>query len=132
MRRTSHVVLKARQRELAQYGFSPVTSAVLFTVQAIGHDATPVEISRYLLREPHSVSALLSRMEREGLVGRVKDLARKNQVRIFLTEKGIEAYNKSYNRKSIHKIMSVLSEEEHQQMTSYLTRIQEKALKELR
>jgi DNA-binding MarR family transcriptional regulator len=132
LRRTTQVVLKARNRELAAYGISASKASVLFIVQAIGHEATPAEISRYLLREPHSISGLLSRMERQGLVTKVKDVDKKNLVRILLTEKGRRAYYQSTKRETIHNVMSVLSEEERQVLTSCLERIRDKALKEPR
>ncbi len=132
LRRTSHVVLKARGKELSQYGISAVKSALMLLVQTLGDKATPAEISRHLLREPHSVSGLLSRMERDGLVEKTKDLPKKNLIRITLTDKGRQAYYQSIKRESIHKIMSVLSGEEHQQLMLLLKRIRDKALQELR
>ena len=131
LRRTSHVVLKARDRELAKYGISAVQAAVLFLVRELGRDAIPAEISRQLLRDAHSVSGLLSRMEKDGLVRKVKDLDRKNLVRVELTEKGNEAFNKSTRRESISGIMSSLPDKEQRQLMSYLRTVRDTALKEL-
>jgi DNA-binding MarR family transcriptional regulator len=126
---TRDAILKARQKELDQYGISTSQAAVLFVIQAIGDRATPAEISRWLFREPHSVSTLLSRMEKQGLVRKVKDLDRKNLVRVVITEKGREAYYQSTKRESIRGIMSSLSEEERQQLTSSLRKLRDEALK---
>ncbi len=123
--------MKARWEELAQYNVPPVQAAVLFIIQAIGYRATPAEISRWFFRQSHSVSELLSRMEKGGLVRKVKDLDRKNLVRVELTEKGRETYHQSMKRVSIHNIMSSLSEEEHQQLRSCLQKLRDKALKEI-
>jgi MarR family transcriptional regulator for hemolysin len=123
--------LRARQKELDQYGISAAQAAVLFVIQAIGERATPAEITRWLLREPHTVSELLSRMEKERLVNKAKDLERKNLVRVSITEKGRQAYRQSTKRKSIYKVMSSLSKEERQQLRSYLERLRNKALGEL-
>ena len=123
--------LRARQKELDRYGISTAEAAVLFAVQAIGDRATPAEITRWLLREPHTVTELLNRMERGGLVTKAKDLERKNLVRVSITEKGRQAYKQSTKRKSIRKVMSVLSREERQQLGSYLERLRNKALGEL-
>lgn len=128
---TRDAIFKARQKELAEYNILTRQSAVLSIVQAIGQESTPAEISRRLLRESQTVSELLSRMEKQGLVKRVRDLRRKNQLRVMLTEKGLEVYNQSIKRESIHKIISVLSEEERQQLKSCLQKILVKALKEL-
>jgi len=126
-----HAVSKAREKELSHYSITTVQAAVLFIIQAIGNEATPAEISRWLFRKSHSVSGLLSRMEKEGLVRKVKDLDRKNMVRVTLTEKGQQIYRQSNKRRFIRKIMSCLSEEEHQQLTSCLERLRNKAFKEL-
>ena len=66
-------------------------------------------------------------MEKQGLVRKVKDLDRKNLVRVVLTEKGREAYYHSTKRESIHQIMSFLSEEERQQLRHCLQTLRDKA-----
>jgi MarR family transcriptional regulator, organic hydroperoxide resistance regulator len=129
LRQTRDAMVKARERELEKYGISSIQAAVLFTIQAIGAEATPAEISRRLVREPHSVSGLLNRMERQGLITRVKDLPKRNMVRVVMTDKGREAYEQSTKRLSMHEIMSVLSEAERNQMWGYLERLRDKAMK---
>ena len=128
---TRQACFKARQKELAQYGISTRQAAVLFSIRAIGDKATPAEISRWLIREPHSVSELLTKMEKRGLVTKVKDLDRKNLVRVMLTDKGREAYHQSTKRESVHEILSCLSKEERQQLWSGLKALRDKAMKEI-
>jgi DNA-binding MarR family transcriptional regulator len=123
---------RLRERDLFQYGLTPEKAAVLFVVQMIGKKATPAEIARSLLREPHSISALLSRMETEGLIKKVKDLEQKNRIRISLTPKGRRANRQAAKRDSIHEIMSCLSEEERRRLRSPLEKLCRKALEELR
>ena len=125
------MVFKAREKELRQYGISPEEAAVLSIVHFLGDRAMPAEISRWLLRKPHTVSGILSRMEKKGLVRKTKDLHKRNLVRISLTGKGEQAYNQSTNIESIHQIMSSLSEDERQQLGSYLKTLRDKALKQL-
>jgi len=122
---------KIRAKELLRYGITPEQSSVLFVINAIGARATPAEISRCISREPHSVSGLLSRMEKEGLVERFKDLDRKNMIRIAMTEKGKKAYQQTIKRDSIHKVMSCLSPEERRQLRANLEKLWNKALEEL-
>ncbi|MCK4723402.1 MAG: MarR family transcriptional regulator, partial [Dehalococcoidia bacterium] len=62
-----HMAQETRERELIRLGITGVQAAVLFAVKAIGDKATPAEISRWVLRESQSVSAILSRMEKAGL-----------------------------------------------------------------
>jgi len=122
---------KARAKELLQYGITPEEAALLFAVQAIGYRATPAEISRWLLREPHSTIGLLNRMERKGLLKRSKDLERKNLVRVAITKKGQQAYSHAAKRESIHRILSSLSKEKCDQLESCAQILRDKALAEL-
>jgi len=101
-------------------------------LQTLGNKATPADISRFILREPHSVGALLRRMQKEGLVNLNKDTDRRNMIRVVMTENGQETYNKISSRESIRHIMSCLSEEEIKQMISYMRRIRDTAIKEAR
>ena len=59
-------------------------------------------------------------------------MERKNLVRVSMTEKGKQAYEQSTKRKSIHKVMSVLSEQERQQLLASLEKLRNRALKEIR
>lgn len=129
LRQTRDAMVKARERELEKFGISSIQAAVLFTIQAIGPEATPAEISRRLVREPHSVSGLLSRMEKQGIIKRSRDLPKRNMVRVEMTEKGSEAYEQSTKRLSMHQIMSVLSEEEQKNLWDYLEKLRDKSLK---
>ena len=122
-------VFKARQKELSQYGISAMEAAALFIIQAIGDKATPAEISRWIFREHHTVTALLTRMEKKGLIAKCKDSDRKNLWRIGLTEKGQNAYRQSVKRESIHTAMSPLSENERERLESYLKKVRDQALK---
>ena len=96
---------RARDNELRQIGISRMQAWVLFIVKAINGKAingpaTPAQISRWLFREPNTVSALLDRMEKQGLVKKIKDLEKKNLIRVVITEKGEEAYQQSKEAKA--------------------------------
>jgi len=125
------VMVRARYKELSQYGISTRQAAVMFVLEAIEGKVTPTEVSRWLLREPHTISSILTRMEKEGLVSKTKDLGKKREINVNLTEKGKQAYSQSLSRESIRGIMSCLSEEERQQLGSLLERLRDKALKNL-
>ena len=89
-----HAVFRARQNELRSAGISPIEFAVLFIIKALGASVTPAEMSRYLFREPHTISELLIRMVKKGLVRKVMDSERANRRRILITKAGEEAYEK--------------------------------------
>jgi len=131
LHQTRDAVFKAREKELSQYEITTMEAGVLFIIQAIGDKATPAEISRWIFREHHTVTALLSRMEKKGLIMKAKanDLGMKKMWTVSLTEKGENAYRQSVKRESIHTAMSPLSENDRQQLESYLKKVRDQALK---
>ena len=129
LRQTRDAMVKARERELEKVGISSIQAAVLFTIQAIGMEATPAEISRRLVREPHSVSGLLNRMEKQGTIRRVKDLPKRNMVRVEMTDKGREAYEQSTKRLSMHETLTALSDDEKKHLWDYLEKLRDRAMK---
>lgn len=126
-----YAVFRAREKELQRYGVSPEQVGLLFVIQALGNRATPAALSRHILRQPHTVSALVDRMARRGLVKKVKDLDRKNLVRVVMTEKGQKTYELSTKRGPIHRIMNTLDTEERKQFRGYLERLLATARKEI-
>jgi DNA-binding MarR family transcriptional regulator len=70
-------------------------------------------------------------MEKQGLVKRVKDLARKNRVRVVLTAKGRRLYNQTRRLDSIRSIVSSLSDEERQQLELCLRTLVKRGLEEI-
>jgi DNA-binding MarR family transcriptional regulator len=131
MTHTRYAIYRSREKELQRYGVSPEQVGVLFIVQALDNKATPSEISRYILRQPHTVSALIERMADKGLVKKVHDLDRKNLVRVSLTEKGQKVYDISTKRGPIHRIMNILSSEERTQLRMILEKLMSQARKEI-
>jgi DNA-binding MarR family transcriptional regulator len=132
MHQTCDAIIRARENELRQkIGISRMQRAVLFIVKTTKVPATPAEISRWLFREPHSVSGLLNRMEKQGLVRKVKDLDRKNLIRIAITEKGEEAYQQSEDLKAIPNILSCLTRKKKENLKAYLEALRTKALAEI-
>jgi DNA-binding MarR family transcriptional regulator len=121
-------IYSAREKELDQYDISTRQACVLFVINAIGGKAKIAEISRWILREPHSVSGILNRMEKKGLVRKAEESGKKNRISFTITAKGKKAFSESLKRESIREIMSCLSEEEHQQLTSSMKKLRDKAL----
>lgn len=129
---TRRAILKARQRELRRYQISPRQSAIIIFAQALGGMATLGEIAQWLLIEPHTVSNVVTRMERQGLVRKDKDPDRKSVIRVVLTKKGHEGYYQSTKIESTSRIMSSLSKGECQQLRSCLQKLLRKAVEELK
>jgi MarR family transcriptional regulator, organic hydroperoxide resistance regulator len=125
------IFVKVRERELLNLNLSATSAAILFLVDAMGKDVTPAKISRMLLREPHSVSGILMRMEKQGLIKRAKNMERKNLIRVTLTSKGENALRQSMKKEGVKHIFSKLSEEQRRQFKQAVGALKDAGMKEL-
>ncbi|HEX2986572.1 MAG TPA: MarR family transcriptional regulator [Chloroflexota bacterium] len=127
---TRDALLKARERDYARCGINSDRRAILWLIENNGGRATPVEIARDLFRELNSVSEMLKRMERDGLITRHKGTGRsKTEVRI--TPKGLDIFNQSYHNETTQKIISALTLEERDLLESLLGKLRSRTLEEL-
>ena len=124
-------LFKVRGNELNQYGISATESQVLFTINDLSGKTTPAAISRRVYREHNTVTALLGRMEKKGLISKTRDKERKNIWRIDMTEKGKDVFRQSVKMESIHRVTSILSDRELKRLETYLRKIRDNALKQL-
>ena len=129
---TTESILKARQKELSEYNIEPARSGVLITIAQLGNEATPVAIGKHLSRTRHSISELLSRAEKDGLVEKKRDIERKNGVRVVLTPKGKEVAQKTVKGLILPKIMSSLTGKERQDLRNLLNVLFNKAMETMK
>jgi DNA-binding MarR family transcriptional regulator len=122
-------ILKVRDNELNKYGLTVAEFSTLHVINIIGDEVTPAMISKCMLRQHHSVTALLKRMEKKWLISMTKNIKRKNTWIVSLTEKGKESFRKSYTRDSLTSVMSVLMEDEKSRLVEYLTKLRDKAIR---
>ena len=132
IRRAHEAIHKVRKSEIRPYKLSTVETGVLLIVHKAKNDITPAEISRQLLKDPHSISQLLSRMEKKGLLTNAKGYPKKNMVQVKLTEKGKRAFKLSESGNKVGNIMNVLSDKEKKQLVTYLDKLRERAMEEMR
>ena len=80
------------------------------------------ELANWTFKEFNSVSTLINRMEKKGLVKKIKkegDL----KTYVVLTEKGSDLYHRQVTERSIHLIFEKLSPEEKNQFESILKKV---------
>lgn len=136
--RAREAIMTARENELKPYGISPIQAGTLYIIDKLnsmdssGESSTPANIAIQSSRKAHSTSELLTRMGEKGLINKDNSLEKANRVRIELTDKGLEVLNKSSKRTGVHNILSVLSEQERQQLSESLRKIEEKSLAEIK
>jgi DNA-binding MarR family transcriptional regulator len=96
---------------------------VLFILYNLGHKATLSELAKHTDRENNTLSTQMRRMERDGIVKKIRETPKSTLLSFELTDKGIDTYNFVKKMKTIKGIMSVLSEEERQELISILQKI---------
>lgn len=125
---TRDAIRMVRQKELNQYNIDSSRSTVLLMIRHLGIKATATEIAKNLLRKRNTVSQLIIKMAREGLVIKIYDFNKKNLYRVILTQKGIEKLNQSLKRKSFKNIFDVLSTAERDNFESILSKLRDRAI----
>jgi len=109
---TSTILRRAWEMELGQIGLTVPQALVLTMVAVSPEPITPMKLSKLLHREPHTISALLTRMEAQGLVKKERNLERGNWVRVTLTKKGKQAHERQVEAKQVRNITESLSKQE--------------------
>jgi len=123
--------VKIRERELLPQNLSATAAEILFLVDAMGEGVTPAKLSRLTLREPHSTSGLLVRMEKHGLLKRTKNMDRKNLIRITLTAKGEKALKQAMKLDGTTQVIAKLTAAQQKQLKTTLSALKEAGKKDL-
>ena len=121
------IVERAREMELSRLGLSVIQMKVLYSLNASQEALTPSKLGRLLSREPHTMSALIDRMESQGLVEKKHNLARKNLVRVVVTPKGDEAFQRQRSVNTVTNITNSLTKEEREALGTCVDKLRLRA-----
>jgi MarR family transcriptional regulator, negative regulator of the multidrug operon emrRAB len=120
------IMLNAVELELKQYGITIPQVRVMVMLSRENRPVTLDELVKWNLREFNSVSTLINRMEKKGLVRKFKkDGDRKTYIE--LTDEGNILYHQKVTERSIQLIMGALSNEEKNQLGSLLRKVRDTA-----
>jgi DNA-binding MarR family transcriptional regulator len=132
LRYTADAIHRAREYELKKYSLTPEQAGALVCILSLGNNATQAELSRWLFRLPNSITILINRMEKLGLVKKRPDKKRKNIIRLSLTKKGYDAYLHSIEFEAFYPIISVLTAPKREQLRNILEDIRKKVFENLK
>jgi DNA-binding MarR family transcriptional regulator len=131
LRQTTDAVDKLRETELKIYKITPEQAGALICIRSLGDKATPAELSRWLFRERNSMTVLLNRMHKLGLINKKRDAKRKNSIKLSLTKKGYQAYQHAIELRSFSSVIDVMSIKKREQLWALLQNIRLKILADL-
>ena len=126
------VMERARNLELARIGLNIPQAGVLYCLKTSREPMTPMKLARMMHRQPHTVSALVHRMEAQGLLSTKRDMARKNWLRLSLTKKGESALKRWSSALVVPDALSCLSKKDREALQTVLQKLHRKGLELLR
>ncbi len=91
-----------------------------------------MKLARMMHKQPHTVSALVHRMEAGGLVATKKDLKRKNWLRVSLTQKGQEALKRYSKATMVPDALGCLTKKERDTLYAITRKLHNRGLELLR
>jgi MarR family 2-MHQ and catechol resistance regulon transcriptional repressor len=80
----------------AKIGITTQQHSILAAIRNISGPVTPSELSNWLLQNPNGISMLVNRMEKDGLVKRIRDSHDRRVVQLTMTKKGEKILEQSY------------------------------------
>lgn len=122
LHRVHDVVNLCEESVLREYGLTPEQFAVLASVKSDGGSLRPVDLALMLERSPNSVSMLIDRMVKAGLVRRTRDRKDRRAVNVTLTGKGAKAIQPAApaNWEFIQRILLTLADEDKHALANML------------
>jgi len=123
---TRDAIQKAIKLELAQYNMSQSQVKIMHMISNSKELLTLNQIAELSVRELNSVTTLVNRMYKKGLVEKIK---KRGDARAYitLTEKGIDIYENTITERSIMLIFDALNDKEKEDMGVLLTKLETKA-----
>ncbi len=122
---TNFAISRLRFLEIADAGLTPEKAKILHIIHISGGSIPQNKISDITMRRQHSVSDLINRMVKEGLINKIKH----PQDHVFIvkmSKKGRERYH-CLKRNTLNIIFSVLTPEDRQNLCLALNKLLSKS-----
>ena len=126
---TLNAIFRARNHQIKELDLTPAEFHLLLLVSELGGTATPGEIAQWMMRKPPTISGLLNRMEKNGLIVRKGFKNNKKLRKVALTKKAREYLEKlSVGEDILNVIMNSLEKDEYEQLWNLLEKLRSVAL----
>lgn len=122
LHRTAETLARCEDSVFGEYGLTTEQFTVLAAVKGSGGPLRPVDLAFVMERGPNSVSMLIDRMVKAGLVTRTRDRKDRRAVKVTLTSKGENALGPATPAgwELVQKVLSPLSEKEKHALAGLL------------
>jgi DNA-binding MarR family transcriptional regulator len=133
LHRVRDVFMRCEDERFGPYGVTSEQYGVLVTLKYIGESARPTDIARWLGRSPNSISMMVDRMVKAGLVRRIRSKKDRREVRVIMTSKAESALRPATEAglEFIQEVMSPLLDEELATLVQLLEIIRHRGVRSL-
>ena len=126
---TLNAIFRARHHQVKELGLTPAEFHLLLLVSELGGTANPGEIAQWMMRKRPTISGLLNRMEKNGLIVRTAYKNNKKLRKVTITKKAQEYLDKLSGKEDIlNVIMNSLQPEEYEHLWMLLEKLRGVAL----
>jgi DNA-binding MarR family transcriptional regulator len=129
LHQTYDSVVKCEDKVFSKHGITTEQHSVLMAIKYIDDPVTPTEVGQWLDRNTNSISLIVERMVKAGLVRRVRDLRDRRSVRLVITSHGKEILDQATvaGWELVMEMLSRLPEEEIRTLIRHLETVREGA-----
>jgi len=118
-----HKMVALREKELNPYNITTGQLRMLRIIESLGSKASLSKVAKIVERKLDVISRQAAMMEKDGLITRIRDKPKSSLLRLELTEKGKKLLKTIHSSPGMNEVLSVLTEKEHQQISSALKRV---------
>ena len=128
LRQVYNLIFRCEDRVFSEYNLTTEQHTVLMAIKNISGPVRITDIARWLDRSVNSVSMIIDRMVKAGLVKRTRDRKDRRTVFVTLTNKAEEAYFPATTAgwELVQEILSPLSNEDKRTLIRLLETIRDK------
>jgi DNA-binding MarR family transcriptional regulator len=119
MYQTYTLLKKCEDQIFEQHRLTTEQYGILISIGYLGEPARVTDIARWLERSTNSISMIVDRMVKAGLVKRVRDKGDRREVHVFITSKGEQGLGPA-TRSSLEVVQKILSPLSHKDRLTLL------------
>jgi DNA-binding MarR family transcriptional regulator len=130
LHQTYYSILKCEDELFTQVDLTTQQHNILLAIKYINGPATPTQIANWVDRNLNTVTLIVDRMHKNGLVKRARDMDDRRSFRLILTEKG-DAYLNRGTKSAItliKRLLENLSDDELQTLETLLAKVRLQAI----
>jgi DNA-binding MarR family transcriptional regulator len=133
MHRDGDALMTCEDQVFGEYDLTSEQYSVLMTIKYLREPVRVTDIAHWLERSTNSISMIVDRMVKAGLLRRVRDRKDRRVVNVFITSKGEKALKPASvaGLEFIREVLSPISYEDRRTLVSLLETVKYKAFKYL-